>query len=178
MIDVRIAPWVFRRRIALEIGAIPGTGVCRFLHQCRHAFRAAGIRSVVEKKQIQRGRKGFDLNSGRLDLRLREIAEHARTNQTDDEPDNRQDNQHFDENKASLPGCGKRTRWPVQLFRASARTEWRRLPALIFTLKDSMKRALVRQAAIAFARHHHSFHMFHGTDFMMIGAARSNRDCA
>src|SRR6185295_6681744 len=77
-IDIRVAPGIGRDGAAFQVGSVPGRDVAGAAHQGGQALRAVRIAAGVEKEQVERAGEAFDLDLGRLGLRLGQIVEHAR----------------------------------------------------------------------------------------------------
>src|SRR5690242_4442654 len=101
-IDIGVVPGIVRYAAALQIGPVPGGGSRRLPHQCGQSFRTRGKTARIEEVEVERARKALQLDLGCLDLGFAEIVEHARTDQSHDQADDRNHHQHFDQCEAGL----------------------------------------------------------------------------
>src|SRR5262249_22937009 len=99
---IGIAPGVVGHDRALQVRSVPRHRAARTLHQRGQAFGARRVAAVVEEIEIERAGEALDLNLGGLGLRLGEVVEDPRPDQTHDQADDGDDHQDLHEREATL----------------------------------------------------------------------------
>src|SRR5215211_109644 len=99
---IRVAPGIVGHDRALQVRSVPGHRAARTLHQRSQPFRARRVTAIIQEVEIERAGKALDLNLGGLRLRLGQVIEHSRTDQTHDQADDGDDHQDLHQGKATF----------------------------------------------------------------------------
>src|SRR4051812_23644318 len=101
-VHIRIAPRIGRHLAAFQIWPVPRIDAAGALHQRAETLGAVRITAGVEEEEVERAREAFDLDARRLDLRLGEVVEHARTDDAHDQRDDGDDDQQLHQREAAF----------------------------------------------------------------------------